>query len=188
MNDELKDVRPPVDLPPDHSLLYFLAAVLAVALAVLIARFFLEKRHGIFAAFSGIPSAPVKSAWEIAQEELAALKAENLPAKGEVKEYFFRLSGIVRHYLEDRFSLSAPEMTTDEFLIHLNTTDVLNSLQKESLKEFLTASDMVKFARYGANPQEIENAFLVAKRLVEETIPQKDAGSNDERRTMSVFI
>jgi len=166
MIDELKDVRPPVDLPPNYTLLFILGAVLLLVLLFVILKFLDER-------FKKERNSPVivRPAWEVAHEELAALKAEDLPAKGEVKEYFFRLSGVVRHYLERRFDLSAPEMTTDEFLLHLKNTDVLNSDQKESLREFLTASDMVKFARYGSNAQEMEKAFDVAKRLVEETTP-----------------
>ena len=57
-----------------------------------------------------------KPAHVIAYEELSKIRAQDLPGKGLVKEYYFCLSDIVRRYLEGRFSYRAPEMTTEEFL------------------------------------------------------------------------
>ena len=42
--------------------------------------------------------------------------AERLVERGELERYYVGLSAIVRRYLEDRFGLRAPEMTTEEFL------------------------------------------------------------------------
>ena len=110
--------------------------------------------------------------WDIANEELNSLEKENLPSQGKVEEYFVRLSAITRHYLEGRFSVSAPDMTTDEFLLHIKTIAVLNPHQKNSLKEFLVLSDMVKFARYSSTENEMRDALSAAKRLIGETIPE----------------
>ncbi len=163
---DLKDVRPPVDLPANYFFLFIL-----LGLVILVGVFFLLR--WVFPKFKSKKEALIirKTAWEIAAEELCALERENLPSRGEIKEYFIRLSSIVRHYLENRFLVKAPEMTTDEFLVHVKTLPVLNDAQKEFLKEFLTASDMVKFARYGSTISEMTNAFEVAKRLVQETTP-----------------
>lgn len=164
--ENLKDVRPPIDLPANYVLLFWIVgAVLLVGLFFLL-RWLLPKLK--FRKQAVIVARP---AWEIAQEQLTALEHENLPAQGEIKEYFVRLSGIVRHYLEDRFCVSAPEMTTDEFLLHLKTLPVLNEQQKVSLKEFLTASDLVKFARHGSSMSEMTKVLSGARCLVEETTP-----------------
>ena len=53
---------------------------------------------------------------EIAHAALAALLAENLPARGLFKEFYLRLTGIVRQYIEDTTGIRAPEQTTEEFL------------------------------------------------------------------------
>ena len=44
------------------------------------------------------------------------LLAENLPARGLIKEFYLRLTGIVRQYVEDTTGIRAPEQTTEEFL------------------------------------------------------------------------
>lgn len=163
---ELKDVRPPLDLPADFTL-WTLLGVLVISLVV----FFFGRRIWQSARAAARPAPLPRSAWQTAWDELAVLEADNLPARGEIKEYFVRLSGIVRHYLERRFGFSAPEMTTDEFLEHIKASGVLNAQHKGSLKDFLTASDMVKFARGGASIEEMNKALEVAKKLVQETTP-----------------
>lgn len=163
---ELKDVRPPVVLPENYSWLWFILAALIIAVLA----FFGKK---LLLRFRSALKKPVvqKAAWEIALEEIRALKIDDLPSKGEVKEYYVRLSGIVRHYLERRFSLSAPEMTTEEFVIHVRASLTLNDQQKNTLKDFLTISDRVKFARGQSSPEEMSGALDVAERLVRETVP-----------------
>ena len=47
---------------------------------------------------------------------LNRLRAQGLIEQGQFEDYYVQLSSIVRHYLEDRFHLRAPEMTTEEFL------------------------------------------------------------------------
>jgi hypothetical protein len=113
-------------------------------------------------------------AHEIAYKALEDLKGSGLVKQGLVKEYFFRLSFIVRQYLENRFDLRAPEMTTEEFLASMKGSDKLNELIKNMLKDFLERSDMVKFAKYGPTADEILDAFDAAKGLIDET---KQAGS-----------
>ncbi|MBF0343812.1 MAG: hypothetical protein HQL06_06230 [Nitrospirae bacterium] len=119
-----------------------------------------------------------KAAHEIAYEDLDRLRASNLLSDGLIKEYFTELSAIVRHYIEDRFSLKAPEMTTEEFLDKMKTSAQLPPAQKELLKDFLKRSDMVKFARYGPTSEEIEASFAAAKRFVDETKTLEKTGTN----------
>ena len=41
---------------------------------------------------------------------------EGLIDKGEQKLFYLKISAILRHYVEDRFGMHAPENTTEEFL------------------------------------------------------------------------
>jgi len=162
--EDIRDVRPPVDFPPDYSLLILLAAVLVAAFIFWLIRF-LKKR------MTAAQQSPVvvRPPWEVAYEELDKLKAENLPRQGRVKEYYSRLSEIVRHYIEGRFGIRAPEMTTEEFLAYTNRTQALAARHKEALSPFLLCCDMVKFAKHPSDAREIEHSFQVARHLVDET-------------------
>ncbi len=93
----------------------------------------------------------------------------DLISKGRIKEYYYRLSNIVRHYIENRFNLMAPERTTEEFLAEMMVTGKLTEDHKELVGNFLEHCDMVKFAAYGPDSREIENSFNSAKKLVDET-------------------
>ncbi|MEE8575163.1 MAG: hypothetical protein V3T30_07105 [Thermodesulfobacteriota bacterium] len=119
----------------------------------------------------------IKPAYEIAYEQLRQLKAMDLPGKGRTKEYYIKLSDIVRHYLEDRFSYRAPEMTTEEFMETIKKATEMLDEHKDLLKDFLSHCDMVKFARYGPTPLEILDSFRAAERLVDQTrVVEEDVG------------
>jgi len=82
------------------------------------------------------------------------------------------VSDTIRVYLEKRFKFHAPERTTEEFLRELQATNLLTPDQKQSLGEFLSVCDMVKFARYEPGPPELQALHDSAVRLIDETEPQ----------------
>jgi len=108
-------------------------------------------------------------AHEIAYERLRALIAEELIKSGRVKEFYERISNILRHYIEDRFDLRAPERTTEEFLAELQWTDSLSAPDKQCLAEFLQHCDLVKFARYNPTDEQIQRTFDIVKTFIEKT-------------------
>ena len=108
-------------------------------------------------------------AHEIAYERLRALVKDNLINAGRTKEFYERISDILRHYIEHRFCLKAPERTTDEFLIEIQSTDVLCAHDKERLAEFLRHCDMVKFARMDPTTEQIQHTFDLVKNFIETT-------------------
>lgn len=110
-----------------------------------------------------------KSAHAIAFERLKAIAAENLVEQGRIKEFYEKLSTCLRHYIENRFQLRAPEQTTEEFLEQLKTSDALRLEHKQQLQKFLEHSDLVKFARYEPNPEQINESLTMAEEFVEKT-------------------
>ena len=161
---DIKDVKPPVNLPD----LWWLCW-LFLALIVLAAGVYLFLRYKRPPQVPVIPKVPELPAWEKAYQELEALRQENLLDKGLFKDFFTRVSDIARHYMEDRFNIHAPHMTTEEFLYYLGITGHLNEVQKVALKDFLDSCDMVKFAKYAPTLNEASKNFDLAKRLVDDT-------------------
>lgn len=106
---------------------------------------------------------------EVAYELLERLSKEDLIAKGLIKEYYYRITDILRHYIEDRFGLLAPERTTEEFLTEMAHTNKLENIHKLSIQDFLERCDMVKYAKYGPSKIEIQETYDAAKRLIDET-------------------
>lgn len=163
--EDIRDVKPPVDLPANLFLLIVVLTIGAILVGFLFVRFLSNRiRRARIDETSVLPS------WDLALKRLEDLKQKNLPALGQIKEYYTLLSDIVRRYLEDRFSIRAPEMTTPEFLWHLRDARELTADHKRLLTDFLQSCDMVKFAKYGPTLREMEESFLSAKKLIEETV------------------
>lgn len=118
------------------------------------------------------PEEPVALApHEIALRELEELRGEDWLARGERETFVVRLSGIVRRYLEGRFELKAPELTTEEFIREASLSSRLSAEHQRLTQSFLEQSDLVKFARWQPDPAVLLEAFSAAERLVRETVP-----------------
>ena len=110
-----------------------------------------------------------RPAHEVAYARLRALVAEELVEAGRIKEFYERISGILRHYIEDRFDLHAPERTTEEFLAELRYAQTLASADKSVLEEFLTHCDLVKFAQHDPTTEQVQRTFDLVKDFIERT-------------------
>ena len=110
-----------------------------------------------------------KPAHEIAFEVLRTIAGEKLVEQGRVKEFYEKLSACLRQYIENRFHLRAPEQTTEEFLEQLKTSDALKLEHKQELRKFLEHCDLVKFARYQPNDEQVNESLTMAESFVEKT-------------------
>lgn len=165
MSTELKDIKLPVDIPSQLSWLWITLTVLAlVVLIALVVVWYLRKPKK-----QAVIEVNPLTAWEKAYARLDNLKLKKLIERPSLKPFYIELSDIIRHYLEERFSLKAPEMTTEEFLESLRTMPVLNEVQKQMLEEFLRTCDMVKFAKHQPSVQEAEKSFELIKALIGQT-------------------
>jgi LPXTG-motif cell wall-anchored protein len=104
---------------------------------------------------------------EIAHAALLGLLSENLPSQGLFKDFYLRLTGIVRQYIEDTTGLKAPEQTTEEFLRDMRSKNVFPAERSVRLKEFLEAADMVKYAGQQPGEEQIELSIARAREFVD---------------------
>ncbi|MBI5124532.1 MAG: hypothetical protein HZA72_03850 [Candidatus Omnitrophica bacterium] len=154
---DIKDIKGPIYF---HQINWFLVFVsLALAAASVLAILFYRKRRMRLK-----PRLP----HEMAFEELGLIRTL-LSTSGDIKEYYVRISDCIRHYIEKRFSIKAPEMTTEEFLASLKESAKLSSGHKSLLKEFLNSCDLVKFAKYNPTRKETESVYSTAKNFVDQT-------------------
>ncbi len=121
----------------------------------------------------------VRPAHLIALEALDNLKKQGLAEAGQIKEYYFLVSNILRHYIEKRFGLMAPERTTEEFMDELRNTTVLEQNHKSILEKFLTHCDMVKFAKYTPSEEQIERVYETAVDFINQTKPEETTQQPD---------
>lgn len=106
---------------------------------------------------------------ERALAELNELEQSELLQQGLVEEFYCSLTDIVRRYLERQFAIDAPLLTTEEFLAAMQHERALDATYRESLGEFLTVADMVKFARFEPGSSEATETIDVARQFVTST-------------------
>ena len=114
-------------------------------------------------------SAVPKSAYQIAIERLEPLLGRPAPSGEDVEAFFVELSAIVREYLENRFRLRAPELTTEEFLEVASRARDLSRSHQQLLRDFLRQADLVKFAGLQPRAADIQESISAARRFLEET-------------------
>ena len=76
---------------------------------------------------------------------------------------------IVRRYLEGRYGVRAPELTTEEFLQEAQRAAALAANHRELLSAFLERCDRVKFAGYRPDSDESMATLKAARAFVEDT-------------------
>ncbi|MEN8253864.1 MAG: hypothetical protein ABFR33_00190 [Verrucomicrobiota bacterium] len=116
-----------------------------------------------------IPSVPPIPPYVLAFQALEALKGKGLLEKDECNPFYTELSMILRTYLEGRFSLNAPDETTEEIVEEMSKSAELNGSQRNILQDFMRQADMVKFAKGHPDRNTMESAFDTTKQFVEET-------------------
>ncbi len=125
-----------------------------------------------------------RSSYEIAKGRLDGLLYGSRPSDhAQIDTFFVELSGIVRHYLEDRFQLHSPELTTDEFLEVMSGSLDLSREHQQQLRPFLRRADLVKFAHHLPEASDVEDSIEMARRFLEETrenAPMIDVGDSSE--------
>lgn len=156
---DIRDIKPPVDIPDPWLWLWVLLSGLAAAILVLIIVGLFRRKKAIEIEAVVIPP-HVR-----AKQRLA----EALRLIGDPNQFCTEVSQTLRLYLEERFTLRAPERTTEEFLVELQNSKHLTLDQKLSLGDFLQSCDLVKFARHEPTETTLRQLHDSALRLVDET-------------------
>jgi hypothetical protein len=118
---------------------------------------------------SGLRPAPRIPAYRKALDAIERIAAAGWLERGDFDQFYTQLSAVVRHYVEDRFGIHAPEQTTEEFLSELAHRPTLAGPHRSLLARFLEQSDLVKFARAHPSSREGESALQSARTFVQET-------------------
>jgi hypothetical protein len=109
------------------------------------------------------------SAYDTAVARLRALAQRGAPDAADADAWFVELSSIVRRYLEARYEIRAPELTTEEFLDEARRAAELTPEHRELLSSFMARCDRVKFAGYRPDADESNATLNAARGFVEDT-------------------
>jgi len=167
----LKDAATPVSVMEENRLpLYIGGAVLAAGLGALLTFFIVRKLRGRPAHRPGPPPRP---AHEIALERLDRLGALGFLENADNRPFYFAVSEVIRDYLGGRYGFDSLEMTTDELIGELarHTGRDLASFTLGEIQGWLSACDLVKFAKISPTAAEARGALESAIRIVTATRP-----------------
>ncbi len=182
----------PVEMPRRWSRWWWLGPLLALAgattlllVAYLVSLVFPPLRRwwqrwwAACCAVRAVPVDPPPPAHEWALAELSRLVREDLLGRERVQEFYYRISDIIRGYLERRFFVSAPDMTTEEFLAAAAQDRRFGPNHTTELERFLTACDLVKYARLLPERNHAEELVAAAREFVQATRERPAASSDD---------
>jgi hypothetical protein len=108
-----------------------------------------------------------------AMKEIQRIKADGIGQSGDQKEYYTRLTDILRTYLDERFGINAMEMTSGEIIEQLRQVE--DQSKFEELKQLLETADLVKFAKFSTmlneNDRDMANVVEFIQTTKREDVP-----------------
>lgn len=171
-SQQIKPIKPPINTPLSFKeILPWAAAGLGVLLLIGLSAWFLTR----YLRRKQDPEAFLQKIQEpahvIAFRELDKLKEEKIWTRGEVKQYYTRLTEITRQYLERQYEIPAMESTTDEILHAFKRANPEDNMLDEILQGLLELADLVKFAREDPLPVDNQTNLNNAYIFVQKTYP-----------------
>ncbi len=118
---------------------------------------------------AGDTAAPRDPAYIVALRELDKWRGDKFWAPERQKTFYSGITDTLKTYIEDRFGVDAPEMTTAELFDALRQADDLPADLREELRDLFERADFVKFAKHVASDEDNARALPTAVRFVTST-------------------
>ena len=115
---------------------------------------------------------PIERAWV----ELDRLLKKGLPGRGRYKDFYVELTMVVRRYVQRKYGIKAPHLTTEEFFAELQGSNAQTVGRSDDLRRFLESADLVKFAGVEATPEMADEATDSAKGYLKGDSAAADGG------------
>lgn len=170
---KLKDNAAPMPVVQrDYLLVYIAGGLLAAGLGAVIA---LLVRRRLRNRKPAPPPIPPRPAHEVAMEKLDRLGGL-LAEGGDLRPFYFQLSEAIREYLGGRFGFDSLEMTTEELAVRVRRVPLESSrgVVASEIEGWLSACDLVKFAKVSPSAEQARGSLETAIRMVEATRPRQE--------------
>jgi len=138
-----------------------LGAVALIALLIFVFRRIFNKKQNVVKE-----SEP---AHIVALRELEKYRSDKYWTPSHQKAFYSGITDILKNYIDQRFGIDAPEMTTVELFGDLKKCDSITPQMYESLKQLFERADFVKFAKYVASDEENAGALPLCVNFVTTT-------------------
>ena len=138
-----------------------LAAAGLIALAVILIIRYRRRRAGLLA--------PKDPPHIVALRELDRYRSDKFWAPDRQKAFYSGVTDTLKAYIDARFAVDAPEMTTAELFAALEPIGEIDPGLKADLQEMFERADFVKFAKYIAPDTDNAKVLPLAVRFVTDT-------------------
>jgi hypothetical protein len=122
------------------------------------------------------PGPPPRPAHEVALERLDRLGSYGFLENADNRPFYFAVSEVIREYLGARYGFDSLELTTDELGAELRKRSGRELVLGE-IQGWLSACDLVKFAKISPSAAEARGALESAIRIVATTRPAPEPGT-----------
>jgi len=175
---KFRDIKDVVELPAEPSasssrLVWTAGGVVLIALAGVALAVWTKRRR----------REPPPDRWAL--DALRQLEDSEFCCRENVHAVYFRLTDVVRGYVERRFGISAPRWTTAEFMDRARDDPRLDGTQRAALGEFLTAADLVKYACLEPTDRQIADTFVKARKFILATAPQRSKQASNPAKEVA---
>ncbi len=142
----------------------FYVSLLLIVVVVIIAYLFINFKQNkpIIRRIKVEPKIP---AHQKAMAQIQSIK--NVDASVDSKDYFTKLTDVIREYIKERYNFSALEMTSGEIIAKL--TEMHDDKALDELRDLFMTADLVKFAKYEVVIDENDKNLVNAVKYINET-------------------
>lgn len=174
---QIKDIKGPVTYPLTFKeVLPWAAGALLLAALVVLAIFLIKK----FAVRKGGQDDRKDPAYIVALRALDKYRSEKFWAPEKQKIFYSGITDALKFYIEDRFKVDAPEMTSAELLDALKGEKELPQDLWDGLKDLMETADFVKFAKHSAPDSQNAKALPFAVGFITSTYQAPQTETKEE--------
>jgi hypothetical protein len=161
---DIHDIKPIVSIAIGNPWLIYLAIGVIVLLLIVISLWLWRRKRSEEATMPLPPPVPPEV---IAIEALQVL-ARDRKGMLDAQTFYFRLSEILRQYIDRRFLLGASKMTTEEFVPRVERLDLDHDL-KRPLIALCQGADPIKFAKASVDEPRMDADLRFVEAFVQQT-------------------
>ncbi len=171
---DIRDIKPIIEQPFPKKFVILSSIAFLVLIFIIIGLFwYIKKRKAREEELEIIPL------YQRAMTMLEDIKSRELSNLEEVREFYFSLTELFKSYLEERFHFGATDLTIEELAKDIRNQRILPEY-KEKIWEFLTHTDMVKFAKTQPTRENILSGWGLVHDIFESTSPMEEKEVTEE--------
>lgn len=160
----LYDIYPLWHVPFWQTIWFYSAVIVIIALLFLVCMLFLYRKFLR-------RSVPLLPPWERALQALYKLQQQKYSSEEDGKLCYFKLTDIIKQYVQERFDIPMQGKSDQEALLFLENNNM--PLVYEPFKEIVQGCLYIKFANQQAMQEQIQRHIALAITIVNQTKPEK---------------